>query len=112
VQNIYSLVARDDEPMLDLCGGHGVAWVPYFPLGGGYGTLPRVADQQPVIDIAAGIGATPSQVGLAWLLAHSPASMVISGTSSIAHLDENAAAGDVPLDPAAMTVLDALAASR
>ncbi|QPZ38089.1 aldo/keto reductase [Paramicrobacterium chengjingii] len=109
VQNMYSLVRRDDEPLLSLCEKHGIAWVPYFPLGGGFGTLPKVADERIVADVAERLGATPSQVGLAWQLAHSPNTMVIPGTSSIDHLNENVEAGAVQLDAGSIAELDALA---
>ncbi len=108
VQNIYNMVDRSDETLLEICAGSGIAWVPYFPLGGGFGTLPKVTDQDAVQFMASQLGATPSQVGLAWQLAHSPNTMLISGTSSIEHLLGNTAAGDVRLDDAAMTTLDAL----
>ncbi|WP_269048320.1 aldo/keto reductase [Paenarthrobacter sp. Z7-10] len=107
VQNIYNLVHREDEPLLNLCAANGVAWVPYFPLGGGYGTLPKVVDAQAVQDVAARLGVTPSQVGLAWQLAHSPNTLIISGTSSVGHLIENVAAGHVQLDREALATLDA-----
>ena len=106
VQNIYNLVARGDEPMLALCERNGVAWVPYFPLGGGYGTQPKVADQPAVRDVADRLNRTPSQVGLAWQLAHSPNTMIIAGTSSLDHLIENIAAGSVHLDQAAVTAVE------
>ena len=97
------MVDRSDEPLLQICAENGIAWVQYFPLGGGYGTLPKVVDQKAVQAVASRLGATPSQVGLAWQLAHSPNTMLISGTSSIEHLRENTAAGDLGLDEAAMT---------
>jgi len=108
VQNIYNLVHRGDEPMLTLCEQNGVAWVPYFPLGGGYGTLPKVIDEPAVQDAAARLGVTASQVGLAWQLMHSPNIMIISGTSSIDHLNENVDAGSVQLDHEALAALDTM----
>lgn len=107
VQNIYNLVHRDDEPILTLCEQNGVAWVPYFPLGGGYGTLRKVIDEPAVQNVATRLEVTPSQVGIAWQLAHSPNAMVISGTSSSDHLTENVTAGDIQLDCDALRVLDA-----
>jgi len=111
VQNIYNMVDRSDEALLDMCAENGVAWVPYFPLGGGFGSLPKVVDEQAVQAVAARVGATPSQVGLAWQLTHSPNTMLIPGTSSGEHLRENTAAGDVLLDQAAMGALDAVRAT-
>lgn len=106
VQNLYNMVDRSAEPLLDVCRQNGIAWVPYFPLGGGFGVLPKVTDQAAVQAVAARIGATPTQVGLAWQLAHSPNTMLIPGTGSIDHLVANAAAGDLVLNDEAMLVLD------
>lgn len=107
VQNIYNLVDRTHEPLLDTCREHGIAWVPYFPLGGGFGTLPAVTNSSVVRTVAARLGATPSQVGLGWQLAHTPQAMLIPGTSSTAHLEENTAAGDLVLTTADLRELDA-----
>jgi pyridoxine 4-dehydrogenase len=100
VQNAYSLVERSGEPMLDLCAQQGIAWVPFFPLGSAFPGRPKVTDQPAVIEAARALGATPSQVGLAWLRQHAPNVLLISGTSSIDHLRENVAAGelDIPAD--------------
>lgn len=108
VQNIYNLVHRGDEPMLTLCEQNGIAWVPYFPLGGGYGTLPKVIDEAAVQEVSIRLGITASQVGLAWQLAHSPNTMIIAGTSSPEHLYENTQAGGVQLDQYAIAALDAV----
>lgn len=98
VSNIYNLLHRDDEPMLELAEREGIVWAPYFPLGGGgYAALPKVTDDPRVQHEADELGATPSQVGLAWLLDRSPASLVIAGTSSVQHLDENVAAARLTL---------------
>lgn len=109
VQNIFNLVDVTDEPLLEICAEHGIAWTPYFPLGGGYGQLPRVTDDEVVRVVAARLGVTASQVGLAWQLAHSPNTLVISGTASPEHLRENVEAGRIALDPEAMAALDAAA---
>ncbi|TFC91143.1 aldo/keto reductase [Cryobacterium sp. TMT4-31] len=106
VQNIYNLVSRGDEDMLALCEKHGIAWVPYFPLGGGYGNLQKVIDLPSVIATATKLHATPSQVGLAWQLAHSPNTMIIAGTSRIDHLDENAKAARLQLGPGMISALE------
>ena len=108
VQNAYSLLDRSQEEMVDFCTAEGIAWVPYFPLGSAFPGFPKVADNPVVVDIAGEIGATPSQVGLAWLLAHAPTTLLIPGTRSIAHLEENIGAGDVTLSAEAIARLDAV----
>jgi pyridoxine 4-dehydrogenase len=97
VQNAYSLVERSGEPMLDLCAAEGIAWVPFFPLGSAFPGRPKVTDQPAVVAAARALGATPSQVGLAWLRQHAPNVLLISGTSSLEHLRENVAAGELDL---------------
>jgi pyridoxine 4-dehydrogenase len=97
VQNAYSLVERSGEPVLDLCAQEGIAWVPFFPLGSAFPGRPKVTDQPAVIETARALGATPSQVGLAWLRQHAPNVLLISGTSSLDHLRENVAAGELDL---------------
>ena len=106
VQNAYSLVDRSDEPMLELCAAEGIAWVPYFPLGSAFPGLPKVTDEPDVQAIAATLGVTPSQVGLGWLLQHSPGTLLIPGTASVDHLDANVAVGGVHLDAAMTDQLD------
>ncbi len=108
VQNAYSLLDRSQEEMLDVCTAEGIAWVPYFPLGSAFPGFPKVADNPVVVDIAGEIGATPSQVGLAWLLVHAPTTLLIPGTRSIAHLEENIGAGNVTLSAGAIARLDAV----
>ncbi|HWD62474.1 MAG TPA: aldo/keto reductase, partial [Humibacter sp.] len=98
VQNAYSLVDRQFEGMLELCSAEGVAWVPYFPLGGAFPGLAKVTEQPAVLDAATRLGAAPSQIGLAWLLQHSPDIALIPGTASIEHLDENLAVASIELD--------------
>jgi aryl-alcohol dehydrogenase-like predicted oxidoreductase len=107
VQNAYSLVDRASEPVLDVCREHDIAWMPYFPLGGGWPGRTQVTDVPAVVATARRLGVTPSQVGLAWLLAHAPQTMLIPGTRSVAHLEENLAAGDVVLDDEATSALEA-----
>jgi pyridoxine 4-dehydrogenase len=101
VQNAYSLIERSGEPVLDLCLHQGIAWVPYCPLGSAFPAWPKVTDQPAVIEAARLLGITPSQAGLAWLLQHAPNILLIAGTSSIDHLRENVAAGEIDL-PAEM----------
>ena len=108
VQNIYYLLDRADEPLLRLCAAAGVAWVPYFPLGAGGRPfdLPKVVEDPVVRQIAAELGATATQVGLAWQLAHAPNTMLITGTADLDHLAENVAAGDLELGTEAMARLE------
>jgi pyridoxine 4-dehydrogenase len=108
VQNSYGLLNRSQEDVLELCVTEDIAWVPYFPLGSSFPGFPKVGDNPVVQSVATEIGATPSQVGLAWLLAHAPNTLLIAGTRSIAHLEENMGAGDVVLDADAMARLDAV----
>lgn len=108
VQNAYSLVARDDEDMLRLCLAEEIAWVPYFPLGSAFRGMPKVTDEPAVQDAARATGATPSQVGLAWLLHHAPHVLLIPGTADAGHLEANVAAGALALDDATRAALDAV----
>jgi aryl-alcohol dehydrogenase-like predicted oxidoreductase len=108
VQNAYSLLNRSQEDLLALCVAEDVAWVPFFPLGSSFPGFPKVADNPVVLNIVGEIGATPSQVGLAWLLTHTPNTLLIAGTRSIDHLEENVGAGEVVLDADAVARLDAV----
>jgi len=108
VQNAYSLVARGDEDVLALCAAEGIAWVPYFPLGGAFPGVPKVTDEPAVRAVAESLGCTPAQVGLAWLLGHSPSVLLIAGTADPAHLEANLAAGAITLGDAALARLDAV----
>ncbi|MFD5074321.1 oxidoreductase [Streptomyces sp. NPDC058371] len=94
VQNLYNLARRDDDPLIDACADAGIAYVPFFPVGG---FQPIVAEQLDAV--AARHGATVPQVALAWLLARSPNILLIPGTGSPDHLEENIAAGAVKLSP-------------
>jgi pyridoxine 4-dehydrogenase len=106
VQNAYSLLDRRHEDMLDFCTAEGIAWVPFFPLGSAFSGFPDVADNTVVREVAGEIGATPAQVGLAWLLTHAPNTFLIPGTRSIAHLEENVGAAGVALTEQALARLD------
>ncbi|MGH9104383.1 MAG: aldo/keto reductase, partial [Acidimicrobiales bacterium] len=97
VQNPFSLVDQHDTDVLDRCNAAGVAYVPYFPLGSAFPNMPKVAEQPAVQRVAARLGVSPAQVGLAWLLARADNVLLIPGTSSVAHLEENLAAANVTL---------------
>jgi pyridoxine 4-dehydrogenase len=111
VQNLYSLVDRTGESVLDVCREHDVAWVPFFPLGSAFPGYPKVVDQPAVQAAAAALGATPAQIGLAWLLAHYEETLLIPGTANPDHLAENIAAGDIRLDPDTLKELDQVSAA-
>jgi pyridoxine 4-dehydrogenase len=108
VQNSYSLLNRSDEDLLELCTREGIAWTPYFPLGSAFPQFPKVTDDPAVVDAAQRLGATPAQVGLAWLLQHAPNILLISGTSSIEHLAENVATANIHLDPETVALLESV----
>jgi pyridoxine 4-dehydrogenase len=108
VQNAYSLVSRDDEDTLRLCADEGIAWVPFFPLGGAMPGLPKVTDEPAVHAVAASLGVTPSQVGLAWLLHHAPHVLLIPGTADPGHLEANMAAGAIGFDAETLAALTAV----
>ncbi|HEX3873371.1 MAG TPA: oxidoreductase [Solirubrobacteraceae bacterium] len=107
VQNPMSLLARDDQPTLDRCKEGGIAYVPYFPLGSAFPGARHVNDDPAVRAVADRLGVSPAQIGLAWLLQHAPNILLIPGTSSVVHLEENLAAGDVRLDADALDALGA-----
>jgi aryl-alcohol dehydrogenase-like predicted oxidoreductase len=99
IQNAYSVLDRHNEPVLDLCRDREIAFVPFFPLGSAFAGGPRTLAADPAVaEVAAKHAATPSQVALAWLLARYDRILLIPGTTSVAHLEENMAAGDVALD--------------
>ena len=108
VQNAYSLLDRAGQPVFDVCREHDIAWVPYFPLGSALPRIPKVTEHPTVIAAAASLGATPAQIGLAWLLATYAHTLLIAGTANPVHLAENIAAGNVRLDPATIATLDAI----
>ncbi|HEX7750025.1 MAG TPA: aldo/keto reductase family oxidoreductase [Bordetella sp.] len=101
VQNHYNLVHRDDDALIDALGQQGIAYVPFFPLGG---FTPIQSDE--LNRIAASAGATPMQLALAWLLHRAPNILLIPGTSSVAHLHENLKAARLPLPDAVLAELD------
>lgn len=111
VQNAYSLLDRRREDELALCLERQIAWAPFFPLGSAFAGFPKVADHPVVRQVAAQHGATGAQIGLAWLLAHAANALLIPGTASIAHLEENLRAGDIALSAEQRAALDAVSAS-
>jgi pyridoxine 4-dehydrogenase len=107
VQNPYSVVNRDGEDVLGLCEEQGIAFVPFFPLGSAFSGGPKQLAADPAIaEVADKHGVTPSQVALAWLLHRSERILLIPGTSSVGHLEENMAAGEIELDASDMARLD------
>ncbi|WP_434647782.1 aldo/keto reductase family oxidoreductase [Achromobacter piechaudii] len=104
VQNQYNLAHRHDDELIDTLAADGIAYVPYFPLGG-FSPLQSAT----LTDVAQRLGATPMQVAIAWLLQRSPNILVIPGTSSVAHLRENLAAAALQLPPDAVRALDGIA---
>jgi aryl-alcohol dehydrogenase-like predicted oxidoreductase len=103
VQNFYNIARRGDDALLDLTARQGIAYVPYFPLGG---FSPLQSDA--LHSVAARLGATPMAVALAWLLQRSPNMLLIPGTSSVAHLRENVAGAGLELPADATAELDAI----
>ena len=107
VQNFYNVANRNDDDFIDGLVAQGIAYVPFFPLGG-FTPL-----QSTVLDASAtSLGATPMQVALAWLLQRSPNIVLIPGTSSVAHLRENLAAAELKLPDAIVEQLDAIGRSK
>lgn len=104
VQNHYNLVHRTDDRLIDDLAGDGIAYVPYFPLGGFSPLQSHVLNQ-----VARTLSATPFQVALAWLLQRAPNLLLIPGTSSIAHLRQNLDAMALELSPEQIATLDAIA---
>ncbi|MER0126868.1 aldo/keto reductase family oxidoreductase [Franconibacter daqui] len=103
VQNHYNLVHRHDDALIEALARDGIAYVPFFPLGG-FTPLQSSA----LAEVAASLNATPMQVALAWLLRRSPNILLIPGTSSVAHLRENLAASELVLPDEAMAALNAI----
>ena len=107
VQNAYSVVNRVDEPIVELCREREIAYVPFFPLGSAFTGGPKQLAADPAIaGVAEKHGVSPSQVALAWLLARYDRILLIPGTTSVAHLEENLAAGDVELDADDLATLE------
>jgi pyridoxine 4-dehydrogenase len=105
VQNAYSVADRTDQPLFDACRSDGVPYVPFFPLGSAFHPENPVLSAPAVTETAGRFGVTPAQVALAWLLHLAPTVLLIPGTSSLGHLDDNLAAGDLVLDQVALDAL-------
>ena len=104
VQNHYNIAFRGDDELVDYCAAHGIAFVPFFPLGGFRPLQVQALDQ-----VAWALGYTARQIALAWLLHRSPSMLLIPGTSRIAHLRENIEAARIVLPAAALSTLDPIA---
>ena len=104
IQNFYNLAQRGDDGLIDDLAARGIAYVPYFPLGG-FSPLQSEA----LNGLAASLDATPMQVALAWLLHRAPNILLIPGTSSVGHLRENLAAATLELPPETIAELDRIA---
>jgi aryl-alcohol dehydrogenase-like predicted oxidoreductase len=104
VQNMYNLVHRNDGMLIDMLAREGIAYVPFFPLGG-FSPLQSAE----LTAVAADLGATPMQVAIAWLLQRAPNILLIPGTSSVAHLHENLAAAELALPEDALKRLESIA---
>jgi aryl-alcohol dehydrogenase-like predicted oxidoreductase len=107
VQNLYNVAIRTDDALVDSLAKKGIAYVPYFPLGG-FTPLQSTT----LNDVAAAMDVTPMQVALAWLLHRSPNILLIPGTSSVAHLQENLAAAEIALPAVAMAQLDGIGSGQ
>jgi len=105
VQNHYNLAHRDDDALIEELAAAGTAYVPFFPLGGFTPLQSTILS-----DVAAGLGATPMQLALAWLLQRAPNILLIPGTSSLGHLRENLAVADLALTADTVSALDRIAA--
>jgi pyridoxine 4-dehydrogenase len=107
VQNRYNVAERDDDPLVDGLAREGIAYVPFWPLGGS-----SLLQSEALSAVAVRTGATALQIAQAWLLQRSPNILLIPGTSSVAHLRENLAAGTLTLSAEDVVALDGVLASR
>jgi len=110
VQNAFNLVHRASADVLDECRERGIAFVPFFPLGAAFMQPNPVLTNPAVLSVGERLGRTPAQVALAWTLSVAPNVLLIPGTSSVRHLEDNLAVGSVELDDAAREELNAAAA--
>lgn len=97
VQNAYNLADRTSQPVLDLCVERDIAFVPFFPLGSAFAADNPVLGNPTIKRVATELGRTPAQIALAWTLSVAPNVLLIPGTSSVAHLEENLAVADIAL---------------
>jgi len=104
VQNLYNVAHREDDALIDTLAEQGIAYVPFFPLGG-FSPLQSTT----LSEVAASIGATVMQTALAWLLRRSPNVLLIPGTSSVAHLQQNLAVAAIDVPEDAMAKLNSIA---
>ncbi len=107
VQNAYNLIDRTSQPVLEACIERGIAFVPFFPLGSAFTPDNPVLGHPAVQREATKLGRTPAQIALAWTLAVAPNVLLIPGTSSVEHLEENTAVADIELDDDTKRELDA-----
>jgi aryl-alcohol dehydrogenase-like predicted oxidoreductase len=110
VQNAFNLLDRSSKPVLEECTARGIAFVPYFPLGSAFARLNPVLNHELVQRAAARLGHTAVQIVLAWTLSVAPNVLLIPGTSSVQHLEENIAVADIELDDDIREQLTAVAA--
>jgi pyridoxine 4-dehydrogenase len=106
VQNALNVVDRAALPLLECCRSERIPFVPFFPLGSAFDSRKRVLEHPAVRATAQRLGALPSQIAIAWLLALAPNTLLIPGTSSLQHLEQNLAAADLVLDDEALASLD------
>jgi pyridoxine 4-dehydrogenase len=110
IQNGYSIFDRQDDELVEFAREREIAFVPFFPLGSAFrGGPARLAGDRAIVRVTDKHGATPTQVALAWLLARYDRMLLIPGTSSIAHLEENMAAIELELDDVDLVALDRVA---
>jgi aryl-alcohol dehydrogenase-like predicted oxidoreductase len=107
VQNSYNLADRSGQDVFDARRADGVPYVPFFPLGSAFNPENPVLNHPAVLEVAERLGATAAQVALAWMLHQAPTVLLIPGTSSLQHLEENLAAGELVLDQEALDALPA-----
>ena len=106
VQNAFNLADRTSQPVLDACIEHDIAFVPFFPLGSAFAPDNPVLGNPVIRRAAEDLGRTPAQIALAWTLSVAPNVLLIPGTSSVQHLEENTAVADIELDAETRTQLD------
>jgi pyridoxine 4-dehydrogenase len=107
VQNAYNLADRTSQPVLDACAEQGIAFVPFFPLGSAFSADNPVLGNAIVRQAATDLGRTPAQIALAWTLSVAPNVLLIPGTSSVQHLEENMAVADIELPADVQTAISA-----